>query len=30
MRYRRQTWTGLWLAIAFCILMAFVLRFYMR
>lgn len=30
MRYRRPTWTGLWLAIAFCLVTALLLRFYMR
>jgi hypothetical protein len=29
MSYRRPTWKGLWMAIAFCILTAFLLRFYM-
>jgi hypothetical protein len=30
MRYRRPTWTGLWLAIAFCVVTALLLRLYLR
>jgi len=28
-RYRRPTWTGLWLAIAFCVVTAVLLRLYL-